>query len=414
MKNNTRSMTFALFGFLAALACACGSGGTAPRGPEPGAGSSTMTVDYDALAERVISESAAVREGELVQVQGTVADRPLMEALAIAVRRRGAFPLLTLTSSKLGRDMYLRVPEKYDAQPPKFELGLAEIISVLIDLVPESDEFHSGVPPERIARLFEGRTGLHLRLHQRRIRHITIGNESYPSRARAEHWGIPYEKLERNYWGGLNTDSAVITARATWMREKLAHARLVEVTNPNGTHVTMNLAGRKILINDGLMTAEKMAAGGGALETWLPAGELLTTPVIGSVNGTIVVDRMLFQDTRVEGLRVELVDGKLTKLTAKAGLDGIKRYYDAGGPGKEQFSALDIGLNPNVEYVPEAWLNSSVAAGMILLGVGSNAWAGGENEVSLGILLYVPGSTLLVDGEPLIADGVLKLPPGVK
>jgi aminopeptidase len=412
--NNPRAMMLASFGFLAALGAACGSERSAPSAPGPGPASPAMTVDHDALAERLIGESAAVREGELVQIQGTPADHPLMEALAIAVRRRGAFPLLTVTSTELERNMYLRVPEKYDAQPPRFELALADVLSVFIDLVPESDEFHPGVPPERIARIFEGRSGLHLRHHERGIRHITLGNESYPSRARAERYGIPYEKLEHNYWRGLNTDSAVITARAAWMREKLSRSRVVEVTNPNGTHIKMNLAGRKILVNDGVMTAEKMAAGGAAVETWLPAGELLTTPVVGSVNGTIVVDRMLFQDTRVEGLRVELTDGRLTRLTAKAGLDGIKRYYDAGGPGKEQFSALDIGINPNVEYVPEAWLNSSVAAGMILVGVGGNAWAGGENNLSFGILLYVPGSTLLADGEALIADGVLRLPPGMK
>jgi aminopeptidase len=41
-------------------------------------------------------------------------------------------------------------------------------------------------------------------------------------------------------------------------------------------------------------------------------------------------------------------------------------------------------------------------------------WAGGDHNVALGILMYLPGSTLTADGEPLIVRGVLELPPDVK
>lgn len=147
---------------------------------------------------------------------------------------------------------------------------------------------------------------------------------------------------------------------------------------------------------------------------WLPAGELYAAPVVQSVNGTVVVDRLLFQEAHVEGLRIDVVNGRVTSLSAKTGFDSLQRFYDAAGAGKDLFSVLDVGVNPNVEHVPGAWITSPVAAGMVTLGIGGNAWAGGDNEVSFGIPLYLPGSTLVADGETVIADGALVLPPAVK
>jgi aminopeptidase len=371
-------------------------------------------VDYDALAERIVGAGAAVRNGDLVQVIGTVEDSALMEALAVATRRRGAFPLLTLTSDRLGRRMYEEVPEKYDDQPPRLELGLAEMLSVIIELVPEDEEIYPGVPPARIAKVFASRQGLHARIRERSIRQLSVGNELYPSRARAERYGMSYEAMAGNYWRGLATDPAVIRARAAWMHDALARARVIEVTNPNGTRITMSIAGRKLLVSDGVLSDEELAAGGEEVMVWLPAGELYAAPVVKSVNGTVVVDRLRFQDTRVEGLRLDFVDGRVASMSATAGLDSLKRFYDGAGAGKELFSVLDVGINPNVEHVPGAWITSPVVAGMVTLGIGKNTWAGGDNDASFGVQLYLPGSTLSVDGTRIIADGKLVLPPEVK
>jgi leucyl aminopeptidase (aminopeptidase T) len=198
--------------------------------------------------------------------------------------------------------------------------------------------------------------------------------------------------------------------RAAWLRDRLANARVIEVTNPNGTKITMSIAGKKLLVSDGLLSKEELKAGGAEVMVWLPAGEVYSAPDAKTINGTVVVDRLLFQDTRVEGLRIDFVGGRVASMSAKTGLDSLKRFYDAAGAGKDLFSALDIGLNPNVEHVPGAWITSPVVDGMVTLGIGRNTWAGGDNDVSFGVPLYLPGSTLSVDGDKIIADGKLALP----
>ena len=51
---------------------------------------------------------------------------------------------------------------------------------------------------------------------------------------------------------------------------------------------------------------------------------------------------------RLEGLTLAFSKGTLTSMTAKSGLEALKAQYDASGPGKDKFSYIDMGLNPDV------------------------------------------------------------------
>ena len=170
----------------------------------------------------------------------------LMEALAIAVRRRGAFPLLTLTSERLERRMYEKVPEKYDDSAAG---ARAEAGGDALGHHRAGPRVRGGLS-RRAARAHRQGVCQPARAARRVIASVasarsSVGNELYPSRARAERYGMPYEALARNYWRGLAIDAAVMRARADWMRDTLASARMIEVTNPNGTRITMSIAGQE-------------------------------------------------------------------------------------------------------------------------------------------------------------------------
>jgi len=67
-------------------------------------------VDYAAIAEKVVSTSANVKEGEVVQIQGGPLDLALVEELAVAVKKRGAYPLVTMTSESMFKKMVASTP----------------------------------------------------------------------------------------------------------------------------------------------------------------------------------------------------------------------------------------------------------------------------------------------------------------
>src|SRR5258705_13900754 len=61
--------------------------------------------DYAAIAEKVVSTSANVKEGDVVQIIGGPRDLALLEELVVAVRKRGAYPLVTLTPESLAKKL---------------------------------------------------------------------------------------------------------------------------------------------------------------------------------------------------------------------------------------------------------------------------------------------------------------------
>src|SRR5215217_2227257 len=77
--------------------------------------------DYDKLAASIVNQGAAVREGEVVLITGSVRDAELMEDIAVQVRKLGGHPLVTISSDRLTRRMFTDVDARYDSQEPKLD-----------------------------------------------------------------------------------------------------------------------------------------------------------------------------------------------------------------------------------------------------------------------------------------------------
>ena len=74
---------------------------------------------------------------------------------------------------------------------------------------------------------------------------------------------------------------------------------------------------------------------------------------LGTAEGKVVVDKLNFQGTTIEGLTLVFSKGALTAMTAKSWLYGLKALYDASSGGKDQFSYIDVGLNPEANFLDE-------------------------------------------------------------
>jgi leucyl aminopeptidase (aminopeptidase T) len=121
-----------------------------------------------------------------------------------------------------------------------------------------------------------------------------------------------------------------------------------------------------------------------------------------------LVDHHFYQGNEITGLTLTFKAGKLTSMTAKSGLEPLKKLYDAAGPGKEDFAFVDLGINPNVTVKPGSKLLAWMPAGMVTVGIGNNVWAGGDNKSIYSLSCFLPGSTLKLDGTAVVENGVLK------
>ncbi|HEX8247026.1 MAG TPA: aminopeptidase [Pyrinomonadaceae bacterium] len=384
--------------------------GNAAVNSTPAANTTTKTVptDLNKLAERIVTQSAGVKEGEIVFISGSVRDLELLENIATEVRKAGGQPLLELNSERMTKRSYTDVPEKYDAQEPKLALALAKIINVSINVdTGETENLLADISRARRKARAEAGEPVGVEFTKNKVRSINIGNELYPTEWRAKRFEMPLDDFARLFWEGVNVDYASLQATSEKARTALTGKEL-EITHPNGTNLRLNLDGKPAYISDGIISADDVEKGN--LDVFLPAGEAAILPAANSGDGKFIIEKQFFEGKEIRNLTLVFAGGKLTEMTGEGeGFAALKADYDTRGAGKELLGYVDIGINPNYALAPGTKLGNWVSAGMVSVGTGGNTWAGGANTVSYGLGGHLAGATVKIDGKTIVENGVLKL-----
>ncbi|MCX6261375.1 MAG: aminopeptidase [Bacteroidia bacterium] len=369
----------------------------------------SKTVDYEALAQKLVNQCAKIHEGEIVFINGGAREIELLEDIAINVRKLGAFPLVTIGSDRMTRRMYTEVPVKYDSQIPELSLKLLSFVTAIISVdYSETTGLLADIPPERFITIGKTSAPVNELLVNRNVKGVTLGNGLYPTEAQAKQFGLTQKELSDIFWNGVNVDYPKLEATGKAVKTILSGGKEVQITNANGTDIKMRIENRQVLVSDGSLSDEDLQRGYAASQVYLPAGEVFLAPVSGTAEGKVVVDRLFYQDKEITGLTLTFQKGKLTSMTAKSGIEPFKAIYDAAESGKEEFAYIDLGINPDVHIKSNSKLVAWMPAGMITVGIGNNIWAGGGNKNPFGYSFFLPGSTIKVDGKILVENGILK------
>jgi leucyl aminopeptidase (aminopeptidase T) len=398
---------------------ACNSRETGSNAAESGAiklddGSATESSrDFGSMAEKVVTQSAGVKNGDVVLVFGSDGDLPLLEEIALAVRKRGASPLVTVSTIGFNRRTYDEVPAQYDGQVPEVNLKLAGIVDVIIGTEAGETRNLKDVPAERMAARSNAAAPVDQLLRKRGVRTVILGNGLYPSDEQAELYGLDKDELAEAMYSGIDADYGTIQAAGKHVKQVLAAGKELRITQPNGTDLRLRIDGRPVAVNDGIISPEEQKPGSAETSVWLPAGEVYLVPVAGTAQGTLVSDKEYYLGQPIEELELEFMAGKLTSMTARSGLDRLKAAYDAAGPGKDLLSVIDIGINPSLKVPDDNPIHAWSKAGRVTVVIGNNTWAGGTNQVNFAFGPSASKATIMVDGKPLVQDGKLLLPSPV-
>jgi leucyl aminopeptidase (aminopeptidase T) len=406
---------------LACVAAAMLASSCAPQPPAPAAPQNLTSeaakpalrpppTDLEKLAERLVTQSAGVKEGEVVHVSGGPENIELLEDIAVQVRKVGAFPLVTVNTDRMAKRMYTDVPEKYDSQTNQRDLKLADVVNVEITLGRETAEgLFADADPKRMAARAKAVEPVVEAYLKRGVRTVEVDNGLYPTDWLAKRYGMSDDDLSKTFWGGVNVDYTDLQTRGAQVSAALAGGNEIHITDSGGTDLKVRVEGRKYGVSDGIISAEdaKTAAG---QSVYLPAGEVYVTPVPGTAEGKVVRAKDYFNGKEINNLVMTFSAGKLTSVTGSGpGFDLMKAAYDAAGEGKDLFAVVDFGINSNVKLPANSAVATWVPAGTVTVGVGNNVWAGGDNKSPYGYFVSLPGTTVMLDGKSVVEAGQLKL-----
>jgi leucyl aminopeptidase (aminopeptidase T) len=368
-----------------------------------------VVVDYEALADKLVNQCAQIREGDCVLVTGGVRDMELLENVAVHVRKVGAFPLVTVGSDRMIRKMHVEVPEKWDAQTSVVEEKLNHILTATISVeFREKSDLLADIPAKRLENRNQAYAPIIDSFIQKRIRGVNLGNGLYPTADLAKQFGMPLETLSKIFWDGVNVDYTKLKTICDAVQAALAMGQEIRITHANGTDLIFGIKGRIVFSSDGIIPPDDPKKKTPPA-VWLPAGEVITTPIPGTAKGKVVIERNFYQGKEIKGMSLTFDGGKVVSMYGGTGGEKLLERYQSMGAGKELFGFVDIGTNPNVQIPAGSRMAAYMPSGAITIGIGRNDYYGGENTGSFGVDFFLPGYSLAVDGKILVENGVLKI-----
>lgn len=335
-----------------------------------------MKYDFAQKLAKVITEySVEVKAGDFVVIAGSVAARPLIEALYEQVLRRGGNPVVDVALPGLS-EMHMELGNEQ-------QLGFLNPIQKLV--VEEADVFLSisapintkalaTVDPAKIARAQQAAAPLfrtHLQRHaDGSLRWCILPWPTEAAAQQAEMGIHAYSDFVYRACGLHHEDPVAywqeVSEQQTRWVNYLKDKTHFEVKGPD-IDLSFDFPGRTWISAHGKLN--------------FPDGEIFTGPVEDSVNGTVRFNLpTIFGGREVDGVRLTFRDGVVVEATADKNEDYLLTQLDLD-EGARRLGEFAIGTNWGVDRVTGSTLFDEKIGGTIHMALGASLpGTGGVNE----------------------------------
>lgn len=198
-------------------------------------------------------------------------------------------------------------------------------------------------------------------------------------------------------------DHRALAAYTARVAERIRAASEWRLRTPAGTDLTASIAGRRLVVLDGMARQSGVASG-------LPAGVVAVTPVPHTVRGRVVVDGSIDGFGLVSRAPTLIVEsGGVVEISGGEAGEFLHNRFAAADALGRCLCELGTGTNPRARYTGNLVEDERVW-GSAHVGFGGNVHLGGEQESALHFDATVRRPSIFLDGEPLVVDGVPVFP----
>ncbi|MFX1287275.1 MAG: aminopeptidase [Promethearchaeota archaeon] len=352
-------------------------------------------------AKNIVNAINIQKKGENVLIKGGLYSQDLLEEIALEIYRNNGIPLITSNSDYYNEVIFQdpSISSEILEITPLHYLRMIENIDSYIVIEPDEDPgVRSRAPREKL----NARNKFNAP-----IRDVLYGGKeeyapgkkwcyaAWPSKKAANYYGIEYELLEKFIIGGISVPQEKMNDITEKLGSNFENAKNVYVTDDLGTDFSVNIQDRVKIIDNGLLTDERIAIG--LLGGNLPAGEIFFPPHEKMGEGTLFcpLTRDRLSNKIVKNVYLRFTNGKLLidEVTADENLDDLINTFkqcekidkDKNLPEIRTYNVaeLGIGCNPEITKAIGYILTDEKINGSVHIAFGFNKMMGGTSVSQL-------------------------------
>lgn len=349
---------------------------------------------YTQLAEILVKECISTKAGEHIWIRTISAEAmPLAREVYKQIILAKAFPIYDISDDQVGSFFYKYAnPDQLNHHPDVMEF-IAKLADKTITLVGEANKRElSETDPKKILE----RSKL-----MRPVKEVIMKKPwvlTYvPTPGMAQDAGMSLDDFEDFYFGATNRDWSEIQENMRVCAEFLDNAKDIHILG-HKTDLHLSASGRKWIFDD--------------WKANMPGGEVFTSPVADSVEGTIYFNYpLLYQSKLIRDISFTFEKGRIVQASASENQEMLENILDTD-PDARRLGEVAFGGNPGIRKYMYSVLFDEKMAGTLHCAIGQGfAECGGETQSAIHMDIVKdmtsPGSKVLVDGKEFMVDGVI-------
>lgn len=359
------------------------------------------------LADLLVNYSNKVQPGDWCIIQGEMVTTPLAREIYRAVLEAGGHPSAILFDPEMRvMDIELANDEQLDFASPFYKLAMEQADALFSLFGSVNTRMMSNADPARVARNQrankEAIQTYFERIGSNDLRFVIT---RFPTHAGAQEAEMSLRDYEDFVFSACLLDEADPIAAWNDVHEEqqrivdwLAGKKEVHV-EADGVDLSLTIEGRPFVNSDG--------------KNNMPSGEVFTSPIEDSANGTIEFSYPTILGGReVEGVKLVFEAGKVVEASASKGEAYLLSQIDQDEGGR-RLGEFAIGTNYAIDRFTGDTLFDEKIGGTMHLALGRGIpEAGGKNESMIHwdmVTDLKKGSRIVVDGELMYENGKFKI-----
>ncbi len=357
---------------------------------------------YEKYADLLVHYSLELNKGDRLLIVSTYLSEPLVQEVFREALKAGAHPETWITLNGLGRTLYDEgSPEQLQYISPLYRYAVEHFQALLTIRAPFNVKELQTVDPKKKKTASMAQAGLGKVFRER----VASGDLKwtlceFPTNAQAQESGLGNSEYAQFVFSACFLDRD--DPHVEWRAIHDAQQRVVDLLN---SRESVRFKGRDIDISFSTKGRAWINSDG---KHNMPSGEVYTSPVETSVNGSVRFSYPgIYMGQEIEDVRLEVRDGQVVAWEAAAGKALLGSILEI--PGANRFGEAAIGTNRGIDRFTRNMLFDEKIGGTIHMALGSAfGEAGGRNESAVHWDLLADmsdGGEIYADGEVVYRNG---------